>query len=249
MFSPLQSNLGRFWTKTDFRLNKAIWQHYGLEKSLPIRKKNLADITQILENDNIPSWLFGKTLLGIFKNGELIENDHDDDIGVLNDHREYFEKHVIDKLRNAGFNVIRANDHMTSFVRQDRYVDVCFFKKRGSLLGYGNKWYPKDHFERLNKVRCFDCEFNVPNDTGLLLERIYDISQPKQNHNILYGKAKKLQSKLSPKKFYSIYKRIVFRFACIIGYWGGIPYIKCALLYCQLQNNKIKRAGISEYDD
>ena len=69
------------WIKHDFDVNSYYWLHRGYADARPIRTTNLLDLSIQLENANIPFWLQGKTLYGLFKKNDFLD-DHDDALGV-----------------------------------------------------------------------------------------------------------------------------------------------------------------------
>ncbi len=74
----------------------------------------------ILEENNVIYWLQGKTLLGVFKNGCLIEDDHDDDLSIWIGQKELVISIFQTHLSSIGFKKIRENEHMISFERDFR---------------------------------------------------------------------------------------------------------------------------------
>lgn len=132
----------------------------------------LCDIVSKYTNNNY--WLIGKTLLGIYKHGEFVQNDHDDDIGI---DIKYINKLplIYKELYEKGFEVIRItkNDSMFSVMKNNRYIDICIFKNNGLLYGYEKKWYPYKNFLSLNTVLYNNYKFYIPSDTNNLLKIMY----------------------------------------------------------------------------
>ena len=106
-----------------------------------VRIQNLKDVINIFNDCNIFYWLQGKTLLGMVRDNKLIENDHDEDIGTMCQNIEQVCKVIIPKLKNIGFEVIRAtaNNSMISVMRNLRYIDICFFVNKENKIGYEKK--------------------------------------------------------------------------------------------------------------
>ena len=90
-----------------------------------VRTQNLKDLINIFNECEIFYWLQGKTLLGMIKDNKLIENDHDEDIGTMCENIEKICLKVIPKLKNIGFEVIRAteNNSMVTVIRNFRYIE------------------------------------------------------------------------------------------------------------------------------
>lgn len=163
------------WSKYDFEVNRYFWMHQGEGKSFHVRVKNLADLFDVFMEHGVQIWLQGKTLLGIYKYGELLE-DHDDDVGVWQQDRAIIENKVYPKLNEKGFAIIRNSENIVSFIRGDRYIDICFFRVKGRKAGYSEKWFQKYHFEMLDDVSFDGKQFFVPKDTGVLLKNMYEPS-------------------------------------------------------------------------
>jgi len=168
----LQSDLNREWKPIDFKLNALIWKARG-EESLDIRRRNLIDLFAILKNSNICVWLQGKTLLNAVTKNELVENDHDEDIGIL--YEEWIKKgeQVHEQLLTKGFSQIRDTVDIVSYIRNDRYIDICLFRKHRSKLGYQNKFFPKHFFDRLDSLDFLGYNFLIPNNVDKLLGLMY----------------------------------------------------------------------------
>ena len=72
------------------------------EEEMNVRMNNLKDIIKIFNEENILYWLQGKTLLGLYKNKRLIENDHDEDIGTDIKNLDIVARKIIPKLESIG---------------------------------------------------------------------------------------------------------------------------------------------------
>ena len=162
------------WDYYDFLINKYFWIKHGLDNAIGIRKKNLIDIVAILEENNVIYWLQGKTLLGVFKNGCLIEDDHDDDLSIWIGQKELVISIFQTHLSSIGFKKIRENEHMISFERDFRYIDICFFRSYSSkIVGYGDKRFPAKYFNSLDTIKFEGISFNIPSNTSDLLKKMY----------------------------------------------------------------------------
>jgi hypothetical protein len=162
------------WDYYDFLINKYFWIKHGLDKAIGIRKKNLVDVVEILEKNNVIYWLQGKTLLGVFDNDCLIEDDHDDDLSIWIGQKELVISIFQTYLSNIGFKKIRENEHMISFERDFRYIDICFFRSYSSkIVGYGDKRFPAQYFKNLDTIKFEGISFNIPSNTSDLLKKMY----------------------------------------------------------------------------
>ena len=160
------------WSKHDFSICKYYWEKHGIENSEDIRIKNLIEIHEVLCAHNVVHWLQGKTLLGIFKFGELL-NDHDDDLGVFLEDKEIIISSVSEALLERGFTLIRNDDNIISFQREYRYVDMCLFRRKSTKVGYANKWFNNRHFEEFDFVRWEGLDFEIPANSRGLLNSMY----------------------------------------------------------------------------
>ena len=164
------------WHNYDFLINKHYWQKKGNDASLEIRQKNLLEITSILAENNIFNWLQGRTLLGIFKFNQLLE-DHDDDIGIFEKDLPKLLDLVKTQLSEKGFKLIRKTKGIVSFIRDYRYVDICIFvNKGGNLIGYNEKFFQNIYYSSFSKVSWRGHEFNIPNAASQLLGKMYPSS-------------------------------------------------------------------------
>lgn len=164
------------WHKYDFLINKHFWEKEGHEASLSIRKRNLIDLTNTLSEKKVMCWLQGKTLLGIFKDKELLE-DHDDDVGIWAEDYSSLMMEVRPALERLGFLLIRDTGDIVSFVRDYRYVDICIFSELNKRqVKYGAKKFPKNFYSNFYTLDWESSKFNVPERAHELL--IYMYSRP-----------------------------------------------------------------------
>ncbi len=189
------------WCKYDFTANKYYWEKVGYEKALPVRVNNLSDIFDLLNEFDVEGWLQGKTLFGIHKHGKLL-NDHDDDIGVWKSDWNKVEHQITIKLFSIGFKVIRNNENIISFLRNERYIDVCKFQEKGKRAGYGTKWFLKYHFDSLEELKFSEAVLKIPSNSDVLLRNMYNPTLRRR----LYILSKSL---FTYSKYSKLYKLIV----------------------------------------
>lgn len=90
-------------------------------------KANLFTVVDVLENLNIKySVVFG-TLLGIYRDGELIEHDTDVDLAVWLQDEDKIIK-LIKGLENKQLMLTRFNEHIFSFTRGGDYIDLYMYR-------------------------------------------------------------------------------------------------------------------------
>jgi len=161
------------WGHHDFQINKYYWKKHGYQKCLQIRINNLIDINNQFNSEGVFLWLQGKTLLGVFHFDELLD-DHDDDFGVFFEDRDKFINQVLPKLEKMRFRVIRFNDEIISLERDFRYIDLCFFKRKGDRkIGYGGKIFKACFFREFATVDFHKNTFNIPTYSHQLLKKQY----------------------------------------------------------------------------
>lgn len=149
-----------------------------------ILKNNLMDITKVLENHKIISFLFAGTLLGIFRDKDMIDGDLDIDIGVVvKDGIDLITwNKVFNNLINLGFTIRRANT--TSVVTFDRGFgsDIWWIYKKWdanhipyySLLAWSGEFvYPTENFDNLDTIIWNKKSFKIPHNPELYLNNQY----------------------------------------------------------------------------
>ena len=161
------------WCNHDFFINKHYWRKVGIGTAESIRIANLIDVTTTLRTHGIVNWLQGQTLLGIFRDGELLD-DHDDDLGIWHADKDRILSSVKADLEQLGFRLVRDNDHMVSFERDFRYLDICFFRTYSKrTIGYTLKRFDQYHFLKLDEINWKGGTVMVPSSTEALLNAMY----------------------------------------------------------------------------
>ena len=88
---------------------------------------------------------------------------------------------------------------MVSIIRDNRYIDICFFSSQENMVGYGRKWFPKEHFRTFDRISFSGMTFNVPNNTAKLLDFMYPTVEkkcPERFWGKIYTSFKKKRRKL-----------------------------------------------------
>ena len=190
------------WCDFDFLINKYYWDNQKLEESIKIRNKNLIDLSIILKKHNANFWLQGRTLLGIYKFDKLLK-DHDDDLGMWLEDFDLLKDKIISDFNDIGFSKIRQTESIISFIRDDRYIDLCLFTNKLKKSGYGHKWFSKIYFQKFENIKWNNVDFPIPQKSDFLLKEMYDFSLL-QNFKKVINRALKLSN----------YKRL-YRFICV----------------------------------
>ena len=147
------------------------------QEELEVRYNNLQDIIGVLNKHNIEHWLQGKTMLGICKYSKLLENDSDEDIGL--DHKNILAicTSVIPELVKIGFKIIRAtkNNSMVSVMRNNRYLDFCFFRTTNNEYFYEQKQFPKHFYDKIITINVNDFSYCVPEKYNEICKYSYKV--------------------------------------------------------------------------
>ncbi len=148
--------------------------------------RNLVDAGSILRSLGITFWLTDGTLLGWFRERDIIKHDFDADLGLSID--DYSEG-IVPAFERAGFDVKyvlgeRKQGLELSFIRGGVKVDLFFFYGEGGRVWHG-AWegldkgrkrnlikYYYDRFD-LKEVEFLGSRFNVPADTLKYVETKY----------------------------------------------------------------------------
>jgi hypothetical protein len=181
----LESKTNIYWDSLDYFLNRAYWAHVGYENSVDIRNKNIKEVKRVFDNLHIPVFLEGRTLENIFKRGELLVKDHDDDMGVFKQDYPNIIEFALPVLMKNGFTVIRNNEDMISIMRSNRYIDLCLFNFNGKdSIGYGKKSFLSRYYRNMNQISYNGENYYIPNDTQRYLKKRYSQSKAR----IKYGR-------------------------------------------------------------
>lgn len=147
------------------------------QDELKVRYENLQDIITVLNKYKIQYWLQGKTMLGICKYSKLLENDSDEDIGL--DYKSIFTicNKVIPELNKIGFKVIRAtkNNSMVSVIRNNRYLDFCFFRSTETEYFYEQKRFPKHFYDNIITINVNNFSYCIPKKYNEICKYSYNI--------------------------------------------------------------------------
>ena len=119
---------------------------------------NFFETINILNSNNINYWICHGTLLGIIREGKLIDWDHDIDIAIWS---EETPKNLIIELMKKNKFLLRdgfgIDDDLVSFDKNDgRTVDFSFLKKKkikGEEVAYVTYFVPKNFL----MSDCFQC--------------------------------------------------------------------------------------------
>ena len=137
-------------------------------------KINLALFYDIMAKYNFEYRLVFGTLLGIYRDGDLIKHDQDIDIGIRPSQLTVLEK-ALPELCENGFNVTRYSKNMlVSLSRNDEYIDLYIFSDQPNntyTCGMYKLW-EKD-FTSPTEVEFMDRKFNTVSEIEPFLVTYY----------------------------------------------------------------------------
>ncbi len=140
-----------------------------------IAQENLIIANEILtENKTSPFLLYG-TLLGVFRDKQLIEGDNDIDIGC--NFRSFIanKENIISNFNLKGFFLAKENKSLVTFVRKNEHIDLYLFRKipiLGSFFSM-NFYIPQRYLSNLKEIIFCDKKFLIPQHTELFLKYCY----------------------------------------------------------------------------
>jgi len=100
------------------------------QMDMHIARENLSLFNRISKKHDSKPFLYFGTLLGLYRNGDLIGYDYDIDVGILRENiDEFFDS--FEELYKNGFKIVRIADFgcLISFMRYGCYIDVYIANK------------------------------------------------------------------------------------------------------------------------
>jgi hypothetical protein len=175
--------------------NVPIWergQDGGKTRSINVDAlfKNLCEVSQVLTKFGIKHWLSHGTMLGAWRDNNLIPWDDDADIGLdMSDRRKIYP--ALNVLRAKGFFIPPegdpakpiSNENMpwydTVFIRDGEKVEGWWFDRKGDYYIYDEKRcgndlrHPAKYYETLDSMVFRGVEFPIPNEIENWLLMMY----------------------------------------------------------------------------
>lgn len=102
-------------------------------KDRPTMQENLLDLSKQLDEWGVRHYLLFGTLLGAIREGDIIEGDHDVDLGIHPDDRWKLAARLgqdFAGLESRGWKMIRLWNELVSLCRHGEYVDLYFWGTR-----------------------------------------------------------------------------------------------------------------------
>jgi hypothetical protein len=135
-------------------------------------------------------------LLGICRDGEPVYPDHDDDVATFLTNKDLVHRKAYPMLKRRGFQAIRNNDDFFSVIRNNRYIDICFFRKNGEKIGYTGKWFPEHYFKQFSSVPYAGRNYPVPHPADALLREMYPQERPVKQKSVPLSREEFLNCKI-----------------------------------------------------
>ena len=154
--------------------------------------KNLVDFHGIMEKLKINFFLMDGTLLGLYRDGGLIEGDYDDiDVGIFEEDEPRM-RDIIPAMEEAGFFNnksfrLKGMIEGLSFKRWVNHIDIFLVHRKGNeafnlarncckigSLDYMAYIYPAECFEKLGEIFFEGMMFKIPCKTDRFLAARYN---------------------------------------------------------------------------
>lgn len=154
-------------------------RHFDKEKSLD----NLVELTTILKNYDVKHWLQDGTLLGFYRENDLISHDKDTDLGLFwEDIKD--KKYVIKEILNKGYRIFKIKGYkedslMLTFIKNNQTTDFFFYYNTKNKIYHcapGKKYQVyKFHYDPfdIKEIIFLGYKFFVPEDELKFIETKY----------------------------------------------------------------------------
>lgn len=127
-------------------------------------KENLEILSSVLNKNKINMFLIFGTLLGAMREKSFIKHDSDVDVGMYYEDKEHLLKNIW-QINEAGLDLVRLSDNLISFMRNENYIDIYFFKKRiFPKYGWNCEGYfiPYKHLKKLTEIQFYGKTYLCP---------------------------------------------------------------------------------------
>lgn len=138
---------------------------------------NLLTTVDIFEHLEVKYCIVFGTLLGIYRDGNLIEHDTDTDIAVWIDNEEELIK-IVEKMKENKLIPTRLTPKIISFTRGGDYIDIYFYEKENTesenLINHPSfgTLTPAD-FSKNNTVSFNNRELACPVNPEVYFQKLY----------------------------------------------------------------------------
>lgn len=100
------------------------------------------DLKGILDSLDIPFFLLGGVLLGLYRDGKILEQDDDIDVGIMEEYLPKYE-YIINNLRYMGYAVI---DYIPKDLKDGKGRTIFFYKKSRPHISSIFTFYRLEHY-------------------------------------------------------------------------------------------------------
>ena len=161
--------------KYPYLLSGHFKQGYIKTYTQELATENLLLFKSITDKYDLRYWLSFGTLLGVYRDGELISYDCDIDISIRYDDAENFVKADPELLEN-GFEPIRMDKNypLISWGRKGQYIDLYgFYKVSDCEYRLASYKLESEQVENLSVINFKGVDFQAPLDIEKYLVRYY----------------------------------------------------------------------------
>jgi len=137
-----------------------------------VSKNNLLDFKAVMDKHNIHYGLWFGTLLGAIREKGFIKHDEDTDVFMLEEDREKVLIALFD-FEEIGLKVIRYEESLLSFMRDDDYIDIYFYKKSFNQRIMLDNGIDGKYLESTKNIDFLGTQFPVSENPEEALEILY----------------------------------------------------------------------------
>jgi HAD superfamily hydrolase (TIGR01484 family) len=141
--------------------------------------KILVEVTKMLTENQIPYWLDGGTLLGIYRDKKIIGYDDDMDLGTYEMmFTRFYMNRIIKLMSDLGWESTTSHSHKLRFRHQNgASIDFFKFEKTDKYYWHychsGFMYYSLELFDSLSEIEIDGVKFSIPNNTEKYLKEVY----------------------------------------------------------------------------
>jgi hypothetical protein len=170
---------GKFVMKKEIKTSRGVFIYEPMElfvgrKYLDpiVSKKNLLDFKSVMDKHNIHYGLWFGTLLGAIREKGFIKHDEDTDVFMLDENREKVLDALFD-FEEMGLKVARYEENILSFMRDDDYIDIYFYKKSFNQRVMLDNGIDGKYLETTKNIKFLGVDFPVSENPEEALEILY----------------------------------------------------------------------------
>ncbi len=178
------------------------WER-GLDKSRPMNHKvmwdNMIVFKESMDKHNIPFVIIFGGLLGLIREGKLIDWDDDIDLFCFSEDHRRIEP-VVKELESKGFYIPNKNEcpmHDHFFIREGEKIEIWWFDSLDGERVYDQVVrYPKEYLEKTETYNHKGVDWLIPSKPKEFLELTYGpkwkIPNPNGNYGAGLGKLQRM---------------------------------------------------------